>query len=171
MQLLEAYDIPLVVLCDTPGIMVGPEVEKTGLVRHANRVFLTGANLTIPTFMVVVRKAIGLGAMAMGGGSLKSPMFAVGWPTSEIAGMGLEGQVTLGYRVELDNIQDPAARLARYNQLVARAYESSRGIHHAEGFGLDDVIDPADTRRWIAQGLRSVDGRTREQYPRRVDVW
>ncbi|MCU1688611.1 MAG: carbamoyl-phosphate synthase large subunit [Jatrophihabitantaceae bacterium] len=171
MQLVDAFDIPLVVLCDTPGIMVGPEVEKTGLVRHANRVFLTGANLTIPTFMVVVRKAIGLGAMAMGGGSLKAPMFAVGWPTSEIAGMGLEGQVKLGYRIELAAIADPAERAARYNQLVAKAYESSKGIHHAEGFGLDDVIDPADTRQWIAQGLRSVEGRVRAEYPRRVDVW
>jgi acetyl/propionyl-CoA carboxylase alpha subunit/acetyl-CoA carboxylase carboxyltransferase component len=171
MQLLDAFDIPLVVLCDTPGIMVGPEVEKTGLVRHANRVFLTGANLTIPTFMVVVRKAIGLGAMAMGGGSLKAPMFTVGWPTSEIAGMGLEGQVKLGYRIELAAIADPAERAARYNQLVAKAYESGQGIHHAEGFGLDDVIDPADTRQWITQGLRSVQGRVRDQYPRRVDVW
>lgn len=171
MQLLDAFDIPLVVLCDTPGIMVGPEVEKTGLVRHANRVFLTGANLTIPTFMVVVRKAIGLGAMAMGGGSLKAPMFTVGWPTSEIAGMGLEGQVKLGYRIELAAIADPGERAARYNQILANAYESGRGIHHAEGFGLDDVIDPADTRQWITLGLRSVQGRVREQYPRRVDVW
>lgn len=171
MQLLDAFDIPLVVLCDTPGIMVGPEVEKTGLVRHANRVFLAGANLTIPTFMVVVRKAIGLGAMAMGGGSLKAPMFTVGWPTSEIAGMGLEGQVRLGYRIELAAIADPAERAARYEQILAKAYESSKGIHHAEGFGLDDVIDPADTRQWIAQGLRSVEGRVRDQYPRRVDVW
>jgi acetyl-CoA carboxylase carboxyltransferase component len=171
MQLLEAFDIPLLILCDTPGIMVGPEVEKTGLVRHAARMFVTGGNLTIPTFMVVVRKAVGLGAMAMGGGTLKNPFFTVGWPTSEIAGMGLEGQVKLGFRAELEAIADPAERLARYQRLVARAYESGRGLHHAEGFGLDDVIDPADTRRWIAGGLLSVAGRTRDPHPRRIDVW
>ena len=90
--------------------MVGPEVEKTGLVRHCNRLFVTGANLSIPMFMVVMRKAYGLGALAMAGGSVMEPFFCVAWPTGEFAGMGLEGQIKLGYRNELANIADPAER-------------------------------------------------------------
>ncbi|HEU4841501.1 MAG TPA: carboxyl transferase domain-containing protein, partial [Ilumatobacteraceae bacterium] len=171
MQLCDAFDIPLVVLCDTPGIMVGPEVEKTGLVRHCNRLFVTGANLSIPMFMVVIRKAYGLGALAMAGGSVMEPFFCVAWPTGEFAGMGLEGQIKLGYRNELVNIADPAERKARFDHLVAEAYERSKAIHQGVVFGVDDVIDPMDTRHWLANGLRSVACRVRPDVPRRVDVW
>jgi acetyl/propionyl-CoA carboxylase alpha subunit/acetyl-CoA carboxylase carboxyltransferase component len=172
MQLLDAFDIPLVVLCDTPGIMVGPEIEKTGLVRHCNRLFITGANLSTPMFMIVLRKAYGLGALAMAGGSVLEPLFCVSWPTGEFAGMGLEGQIKLGFRNELERIEDPAARLARFDDLVAKAYEQSKAIHQGEGFGVDDVIDPMDTRRWLANGLRSVAGRERQPTAtRRIDVW
>jgi acetyl-CoA carboxylase carboxyltransferase component len=172
MQLLDAFDIPLLVLCDTPGIMVGPEVEKTALVRHCNRLFVTGANLSIPMFYVVLRKAYGLGALAMAGGNVMEPFFAVSWPTGEFAGMGLEGQIKLGYRNELVAIEDPAARLARFNELVARAYEQSKAIHQGVAFGVDDVIDPMDTRHWLVQGLRSVENRRRPpEGSKRIDVW
>jgi acetyl-CoA carboxylase carboxyltransferase component len=171
MQLCDAFDIPIVVLCDTPGIMVGPEIEKTGLVRHCNRLFVTGANMTVPMFMVVVRKAYGLGALAMAGGSVMEPFFCVAWPTGEFAGMGLEGQIKLGYRNELVAIADPAERKARFDHLVAEAYERSKAIHQGVVFGVDDVIDPMDTRHWLANGLRSVAGRVRADVPRRVDVW
>jgi acetyl-CoA carboxylase carboxyltransferase component len=171
MQLLDAFDIPLIVLCDTPGIMVGPEVEKTALVRHCNRLFVTGANLSIPMFMVVLRKAYGLGALAMAGGNAMEPYFCVAWPTGEFAGMGLEGQIKLGYRNELVAIEDPQARLARFNDLVARAYEQSKAIHQAVSFGVDDVIDPMDTRRWVVNGLRSVARRPPAAGRRHIDVW
>ncbi|MFT3851867.1 MAG: carboxyl transferase domain-containing protein [Ilumatobacteraceae bacterium] len=171
MQLCDAFDIPILVLCDTPGIMVGPEVEKTGLVRHCNRLFVTGANLSVPMFMVVIRKAYGLGALAMAGGSVNEPLFCVAWPTGEFAGMGLEGQIKLGYRNELQNITDPSERKARFDHLVAEAYERSKAIHQGTVFGIDDVIDPMDTRHWVANGLRSVAQRTRTAHPRRVDVW
>ena len=171
MQLCDAFDIPILVLCDTPGIMVGPEIEKTGLVRHCNRLFVTGANLSVPLFMVVVRKAYGLGALAMAGGSVMEPFFCVAWPTGEFAGMGLEGQIKLGYRNELQNITDPVERKARFDHLVAEAYERSKAIHQGVVFGVDDVIDPVDTRRWLANGMRSVAGRARPDVPRRIDVW
>ena len=173
MQLLDAFDIPLLVLCDTPGMMVGPEVEKTALVRHCSRLFVTGANLTIPMFTVVLRKAYGLGAQAMTGGSFKDPFFAVAWPTAEFGGMGLEGQVKLGFRNELANIEDPAERLKRYETLVARAYERSRAIHQGVSFQVDDVIDPADTRFWIANGLRTVPPAAPRTHKKRanVDTW
>jgi acetyl-CoA carboxylase carboxyltransferase component len=173
MQLLDAFDIPLLVLCDTPGMMVGPEVEKTALVRHCSRLFVTGANLTIPHFTVVLRKAYGLGAQAMAGGSFKEPFFAVAWPTGEFGGMGLEGQVKLGFRNELARIEDPQERLRRYEELVARAYERSKAIHQGVSFGVDDVIDPMDTRNWILAGLRSIPAPLprSEKKRRNVDTW
>lgn len=173
MQLCDAFDLPIVVLCDTPGMMVGPEVEKTALVRHCSRLFVTGANLTVPIFTVVLRKAYGLGAQAMTGGSFKDPFFAVAWPTAEFGGMGLEGQVKLGFRNELANIEDPKERLARYQALVARAYERSRAIHNGVSFQVDDVIDPADTRFWLANGLRSVPAPLprAEKKRRNIDTW
>lgn len=173
MQLLDAFDIPLLVLCDTPGMMVGPEVEKTALVRHCSRLFVTGANLTIPLFTVVLRKAYGLGAQAMTGGSFKDPFSAVAWPTAEFGGMGLEGQVKLGFRNELANIADPKERLERYETLVARAYERSRAIHQGVSFQVDDVIDPADTRFWLVNGLRTVPAPAPRQHKKRanIDTW
>ena len=173
MQLCDAFDIPLLVLCDTPGMMVGPEVEKTALVRHCSRLFVTGANLTIPHMTIVLRKAYGLGAQAMAGGSFKEPSFAVAWPTGEFGGMGLEGQVKLGFRNELAAIEDPHERLARYEDLVARAYERSKAIHYGVSFGVDDVIDPADSRRWVAGMLRSIAPplAKAEKKRRNVDTW
>jgi acetyl-CoA carboxylase carboxyltransferase component len=173
MQLLDAFDIPLLVLCDTPGMMVGPEVEKTALVRHCSRLFVTGANLTIPHMTIVLRKAYGLGAQAMAGGSFKEPFFAVAWPTGEFGGMGLEGQVKLGFRNELANIEDPAERLRRYTELVERAYDRSKAIHQGVSFGVDDVIDPKDSRQWILNGLRSVrtGPRGHDKKRRNIDTW
>jgi acetyl-CoA carboxylase carboxyltransferase component len=150
MQLCDAYGLPLLFLADTPGFMVGPDAEKTATVRHVSRMFVTGANLRVPTGTVVLRKGYGLGAQAMAAGSFKAPLFCVGWPTSEFGGMGLEGAVTLGMRRELEAITDPQERERAYDTAVAAAYERGRGISMAEYFEIDDVIDPADTRRWIA---------------------
>lgn len=155
MQLCDAYDIPLLFLCDTPGIMVGPEVEKTALVRHAARMFVVGGSLTVPTFTIILRKAYGLGAQTMGGGNHKLPVFTVSWPTGEFGGMGLEGQVKLGRRRELEAVADPAERRALYERLVAQAYERGSALNAAHVFEIDDVIDPAESRRWLVAGLRA----------------
>jgi acetyl/propionyl-CoA carboxylase alpha subunit len=156
MQLCDAHDIPLLFLCDTPGNMVGPEYEKTALVRHCCRSYLVGANVSVPTFTVVIRKAYGLGALGMAGGSFHASVFAISWPTGEFGGMGLEGQVKLGRRKELAAIEDPEQRLSTFNRMVADMYERGKALNTASLFELDDVIDPADTRSWILAGLRSV---------------
>ncbi|MGH2633127.1 MAG: carboxyl transferase domain-containing protein [Tepidiformaceae bacterium] len=156
MQLCDAFDIPLLFLCDTPGIMVGPEVEKTALVRHAARMFVTGSSVTVPFFTIVLRKSYGLGAQAMAGGSFKAPFFAVSWPTGEFGGMGLEGAVKLGYRNELAAIDDPEKRREAYEEMVARSYERGRAVNTASHFEIDDVIDPVDSRRWVSRTLASV---------------
>ena len=130
--------------------MVGPDAEKTATVRHVARLFVTGANLTVPTGTIILRKGYGLGAQAMAAGSFKAPRFTVGWPTSEFGGMGLEGAVKLGLRKELEAIEDPEERERAYEQAVDAAYEHGQGLNMAAYGEIDDVIDPADSRRWIA---------------------
>ncbi len=149
MQLCDAYGLPIVTLVDTPGMMVGPEIEATALVRHCSRLFVTGANITVPMVSIVTRKAYGLGAQAMMGGSTKAPLACLAWPTGEFGGMGLEGAVRLGYRKELEAATDDAAREALFRTMVDRMYEHGKAVSVATHFEIDDVIDPADTRRWV----------------------
>jgi acetyl-CoA carboxylase carboxyltransferase component len=153
MQLCDAFDIPLLFLCDTPGIMVGPEVEKTALVRHAARMFVVGSSVTVPFFTIVLRKGYGLGAQAMAGGSFKAGLFTIAWPTGEFGGMNLEGAVRLGQRRELEAIEDPEEREREYQSMVERMYQWGKAVNTASHFEIDDVIDPADSRRWIATML------------------
>src|SRR5258708_16732732 len=150
MQLCDAFDLPILFLCDTPGFMVGPDIEARAHVRHASRLFVVGASLTVPFGTIVVRKGYGLGAQAMAGGSFTSPAFCVAWPTGEVGGMGLEGAVRLGFRRELDAVEDPAARDRLFADMVERAYANGQALNSASYFEVDDVIDPADSRRWIS---------------------
>jgi acetyl-CoA carboxylase carboxyltransferase component len=150
LQLCDAFGMPVLFLCDTPGFMVGPAAERTATVRHFSRMFLTGANLSVPTGTIVLRKGYGLGAQAMAGGGFKAPLFTVAWPTSEFGAMGLEGAVRLGMRRELEAIEDDTERERVFEATVAAAYERGRGVNMAAYGEIDDVIDPADSRRWIA---------------------
>ena len=173
MQLCDAFDIPILFLCDTPGMMVGPEVEKTALVRHCCRMFVVGANLSVPFFTIVLRKSYGLGAQAMGGGSHKAPLCTVAWPTGEFGGMGLEGAVKLGFRKELAAIEDEEARRQAFERMVARAYEHGKALNTATHFEIDDVIDPAESRHWLTSLLRSMPPsppRTQKKRPC-IDAW
>ena len=173
MQLCDAFDIPLLTLCDTPGNMVGPEDEKTALVRHCCRMFVTGASVSVPLCTIVLRKSYGLGAQGMAGGSMKTPCFAVAWPTGEFGGMGLEGAVKLGYRKELEAETDPHKRKALYEQLVAKMYESGKALSTATYFEIDDVIDPAASRDWIMAALRSAPPPASRSGKKRpcIDTW
>ena len=173
MQLCDAFDIPVLSLVDCPGIMVGPEVERTALVRHCTRLFNVGANMTSPLFTVVVRKAYGLGAQAMLGAGALVGFFAVAWPTAEFAGMNIEGAVKLGFRKELAAITDPKARLAEFERRARAAYDEAKAVNAVMGGGIDDVIDPAETRTWLVNGLRRlppVPPRVEKKYPY-IDPW
>ncbi len=154
--LCEAHRLPVVSLVDTPGFMVGPAAERTAIVRRFGAMFVAGAQLTVPFCAVVLRKAYGLGAMAMTAGDLHRPDITVAWPTGEFGGMGLEGAVRLGYRKELDAIEDPDARRARYDELVAEQYTRGKALSTAAAFEIDDVIDPADTRAVLTAALARV---------------
>ena len=173
MQLCDAFDLPILFLCDTPGIMVGPESEKTALVRHASRMFVTGASLTVPFFTIVLRKGYGLGAQAMAGGSFRAPCFTVAWPTGEFGGMGLEGAVKLGFRKELAAEPDTERRRELYEQMVARMYEHGRALNMASHFEIDEVIDPAESRRWILRALRAAPPPAQRDGKKRpcIDTW
>ncbi|HXR29172.1 MAG TPA: carboxyl transferase domain-containing protein [Solirubrobacteraceae bacterium] len=174
LQLCDAFALPVVFLCDTPGFMVGPAAERTATVRHFARMFLTGANLSVPTGTVVLRKGYGLGAQAMAGGGFKAPQFTVAWPTAEFGAMGLEGAVRLGMRRELDAIEDPGERDRVFEQMVAGAYARGRGLNMAAYGEIDDVIDPADTRRWIATLFDEHSGQWRRATGKRrpnIDAW
>ncbi len=172
-QLCDAHDIPLLFLADTPGIMVGPEVEKTALVRHAARMFVTSASVSVPYFTIVLRKGYGLGAQAMAGGGFKANMFTVAWPTGEFGGMGLEGAVKLGYRKELEALEDPQERKELFDKMVARMYAHGKAVNTASLFEIDDVIDPADSRKWIMGALRSAPPPAPRRGKKRpcVDTW
>jgi acetyl-CoA carboxylase carboxyltransferase component len=173
MQMCDAHDLPILSLNDNPGNMVGPEAEKSALVRHCCRSYLIGANIDVPLFFVIIRKAIGLGKLAMTGGGMRKGVFAVSWPTGEFAGMGIEGQVKLGRRKDLAAIEDTAERIAAYERFVAELYDIGKALNTGSHFQVDDVIDPAETRRWIVAGLRSVPPRPARHGKKRawVDGW
>ena len=169
MQLCNAHGIALVSLVDTPGFMVGPEVEQTAQVRHVSRLFVAAANLRVPFFSVVLRKGYGLGAMGMTAGSFHAPLFNVAWPTGEFGAMGLEGAVRLGYRKELEALAEGAERDALFAQLLAQQYAHGEAMHMASTLEIDAVIDPADTRAWLVRGLAGA--RVAPARARFVDTW
>ncbi|MBC8442073.1 MAG: biotin carboxylase [Deltaproteobacteria bacterium] len=172
MQLCNAHGLPVLSLIDTPGFMVGPEIEQQAQVRHVCRMFIVGSHLIVPFFSVVLRKGYGLGAMAMARGGFHESFFTASWPTGEFGGMGLEGAVKAGFKKELAAIEDPKEREKFYNDMVDMLYENGKAINMASYMEIDSVIDPADTRKWISRGLKSVPPRTgREKHLPFVDSW
>ncbi|HZT54994.1 MAG TPA: carboxyl transferase domain-containing protein, partial [Burkholderiaceae bacterium] len=169
MQLCDAHGLPIVSLVDTPGFMVGPDIEARAQVRHVCRMFLVAAHLTVPFFSVVLRKGYGLGAQAMTAGGFDAPVFNISWPTGEFGGMGLEGAVRLGYRKELEAVAEGAARDARFRELVAQQYARGSAINMAATLEIDAVIDPAETRSWLVRGLRAAPARRGKRGY--VDAW
>jgi acetyl-CoA carboxylase carboxyltransferase component len=151
-DLCDAYDVPMIFLCDTPGLMVGPETETTGLVRRSARLLTKLTHATVPFMTVVMRKAYGLGYYVMGSRPLE-PVLLVAWPTAEFGGMGLEGAVNIIHRRELDAIADPQARAAFHREKTEALKRANTALSAAGRFDVDDVIDPADTRRVLAQTL------------------
>lgn len=172
LQLCDAFAIPIVSLVDTPGMMVGPEAEETGLVRHTSRLLVTAASLSVPFVAVVLRRAYGLGAQAMVAGSLHEPLLTVAWPSAHLGPMGLEGAVRLALRSELEATDDEQEREQRVREVTAVAQENAKAINVAQLFELDDVIDPAETRGLIARTLAAA---TSQPAPTRghrfVDTW
>jgi acetyl-CoA carboxylase carboxyltransferase component len=172
LQLCDAFRLPVVSLVDTPGMMVGPKAEATGLVRHASRLLVAGAALRVPVVAVVLRRGYGLGAQAMTMGSLHEPLLTVAWPSAHLGPMGLEGAVRLGLRKELEAIEDEAEREQRVREVTAVAQENARALNAAQLFELDDVIDPAETRGLIAATFAAATGPAVPPHGHRfIDTW
>jgi len=171
LQLCDSFGLPVVSLIDTPGFMVGPEAEATGLVRHASRLLVAGAALSVPLVAVILRRGYGLGAQAMAGGSLHEPLLTVAWPSAHLGPMGLEGAVRLALRKELDEIEDEVEREQRVRDLTAAAELNAKAINAAALFELDDVIDPAETRSLIASTLAATQAIEPARGHRFVDTW
>ncbi len=174
LQLCDSFDIPVLSLMDCPGIALGPEYERNALLRKVGRLLVTGANMTTPFFGVVIRKAYGMGVRAMCGGSSLEPFFTVAWPTAEFSEMSIDGRVNLTYGEELDRIDSENERDAVFERLLDAHVDRVRAVNAGgTNYGIDDVIDPADTRAWIAQGLRSVPpvGPRKEKKRPNIDTW
>ncbi len=171
-QLCDAFGVAVVSLVDTPGYMVGPEAEASGLVRQASRLLVAGAALSVPLVAVILRRGYGLGAQAMVAGSLHEPLLTVAWPSAHLGPMGLEGAVRLGLRKELEAIADDDEREQRVREVTAAAQENAKAINAAQLFELDDVIDPAETRGVIAATLAAASGHVAPPHGHRfVDTW
>ena len=156
MELCDKNNLPILTLVDTPGIMVGPEAERSGTVKHASKMFRVSAKIKVPIMGVVVRRAYGLGAMAMVGGGMHVPEFMVSWPTGEFGAMGLEGAVRLGYKKELEAVADETERQKLFDKMVQHAYDRGKATSAATMLEIDDVIEPKDTRSWISQCLKTI---------------
>ncbi|HEY6550114.1 MAG TPA: carboxyl transferase domain-containing protein [Solirubrobacterales bacterium] len=172
LQLCDSFGLPVISLIDTPGMMVGPEAEATGLVRHASRLLIAGAALSVPLIAVILRRGYGLGAQAMAGGSLHEPLLTVAWPSAHLGPMGLEGAVRLALRRELEAIEDDVKREQRVRDLTAAAEENAKALNAAALFEIDDVIDPAETRSLIASTLAAAGpGYPTDASRRFIDAW
>jgi acetyl-CoA carboxylase carboxyltransferase component len=130
--------------------------------------FVTGAALGVPVFCLVPRRGYGLGAMAMAAGGFHQTRLTAAWPSGEFGGMGLEGAVRLGYRRELAAETDPAAREALFRAHLTRLQDEGQAMNMAAYVEIDTVIDPAESRTWIARGLRTA--RTAPSR-RSIDTW
>ena len=171
LQLCDAFGLPVLSLVDTPGYMVGPEAEATGLVRRASRLLVAGGALSVPLIAVVLRRGYGLGAQAMTAGSLHEPLLTVAWPGAHLGPMGLEGAVRLGLRKELEAIEDEGEREQRVREMTAAAERNAQALNAAQLFEIDDVIDPAETRDLIAATLGAAGPTDRRRGHRFVDTW
>jgi methylmalonyl-CoA carboxyltransferase 12S subunit len=171
LHLCDAFGLPVLSLVDTPGYMVGPEAEATGLVRRASRLLVAGGALSVPLIAVILRRGYGLGAQAMTAGSLHEPLLTVAWPGAHLGPMGLEGAVRLGLRKELEAIEDEGEREQRVREMTAAAERNAQALNAAQLFEIDDVIDPAETRDLIAATLGAAGPMDRRRGHRFVDTW
>lgn len=166
-QICDAFDIPILLLCDTPGLMVGPDAERSGLVRHSARLLTALANATVPLMTVVLRKAYGLGFYILGSLPLE-PAILLAWPTAEYGGMAADGAVNIIHRDELEAIADAKARDERRAELSAAIRRSNTAIETAARYYYDDVIDPADTRKILLRTIETLPKPPRREARKRI---
>src|SRR5947209_1407935 len=159
-NLVNAFNIPLIYLMDVPGFMVGTKVEAGGIIRHGAKMLYATANATVPKITVVLRKAYGAGYYVMCGRAYE-PDLIVAWPSAEISVMGAEGAVEIIFRKKVQEADDPAAKRAELIESLRKIMD----VYTAAGNDMiDDVIDPRETRATICRALE-LSARKRVQRP------
>ncbi|CAN7766438.1 hypothetical protein LJR175_007296 [Variovorax sp. LjRoot175] len=146
----DSFGLPLLYLIDLPGFLLGSQAEDTALARRSARLLFELGQATVPRVSVVLRKGYGLGYIAMCGGRSFDADLCVAWPTAEICAMSVEGAVDVAYQKQVRAAADPAAKRA---ELIDRFRQQLGALHAAEHFGIDDVIDPRDTRSVVLAAL------------------
>lgn len=148
-----AFNIPLLTLVDVPGFMPGVQQEYGGIIRHGAKLLFAYSAATVPKVTVIVRKAYGGAYLAMCGKDLGADR-VVAWPTAEIAVMGAEGAVEVVFRKEINDAQDSKARRKELIDLYRNTFSNP---YVAGGARLvDDVIEPAQTRRYLATAFEAL---------------
>src|SRR5262245_22447151 len=156
-----AFNLPLVTFVDVPGFLPGVQQEHGGIIRHGAKLLFAYAAATVPKVQVILRKSYGGAHLAMGSRDLGADR-VYAWPTAEVAVMGAEGAVEIVFRKEMEAAEDRAARRA---ELIERYRSAFASPYVAAGRRLvDDIIEPANTRKHLAQALEYLQTK-REQRP------
>ena len=159
-----AFNIPLITFVDVPGFLPGVQQEHGGIIRHGAKMLFAYSAATVPKIQVILRKSYGGAHLAMCSKDLGADrVFA--WPTAEIAVMGAEGAVEIVFRKEMDGRQDKAARRAE----LIETYRSTFSTPYvAAGRRLvDDIIEPAETRKHLAQALEYLQTKRDQRPPKK----
>jgi acetyl-CoA carboxylase carboxyltransferase component len=146
--LCDAYGLPLVSLIDIPGFSIGSSAEKTNLGRRSAKLIYEWGNATVPRVSIVLRKGYGLGYFAMAGGRSFAADASLAWPTAQICAMSVEGSVDVAFRKEYEAAPDPQAKR---QEMIDRIRTQISSMRAAEGFGIDEIVDPRDTRKLLIE--------------------
>ncbi len=147
-ELCDTFHIPLVFLVDVPGFMVGTQAERQATLRAGMRSVYVGLQATVPSFTVVIRKCYGMAGM---GTTDKNGLdFKIAWPSAEWGSLPVEGGVAAAFRREIAAADDPKAREA---ELEAELSAFASPFRTAEAFGVEEIIDPRETRAYLARFL------------------
>ncbi|GAC1336108.1 MAG: acyl-CoA carboxylase subunit beta [Candidatus Dormibacteria bacterium] len=150
-RMCDAFNVPLLFLQDVPGFIVGKEVESKGIIRHGAKMLYAVSEATVPKITVIVRKAYGAGYFVMCGKGYY-PDLIVAWPTAEISVMGPEGAVNIIFNKQVEAAEDPEAARQVFVDMIRSQITPYIAANWAM---IDDVIDPAETRRVVIQGLEA----------------
>ncbi len=163
--LCDAYGLPLVSLIDIPGFSIGSSAERTSLGRRSAKLIHEWGNASVPRVSIVLRKGYGLGYFAMAGGRSFSADASFAWPTAQICAMSVEGSVDVAFRKEYEAAPDPQAKR---QEMIDRIRGQISSMRAAEGFGIDEIVDPRDTRRLLIEIFEAAPRRRPSDHPPKI---
>ncbi len=160
--LCDAFGLPLISLIDVPGFLIGSAAERSVLGRRSAKLIYEWGHASVPRISVILRKGYGLGYFAMNGGRSFSSDACFAWPTAQICAMSIEGAIDVAFRKRYEAAPDPAARR---QEMIDDTRTRIGVLRAAEGFGIDDIIDPRDTRRRLIETLSQCQPRRPSDHP------